>query len=96
MSYTITEKGYALRDMKGEAESAEETLREAVRAARAFDADPVFTLENLIFSDEDAVTSVYDDTGPTALDGLRSSLKSLDPFVSDAFREMFSRLIAEA
>ena len=85
-----------LRDMKGEAESAEETLREAVRAARAFDADPVFTLENLIFSDEDAVTSVYDDTGPTALDGLRSSLKSLDPFVSDAFREMFSRLIAEA
>ena len=56
----------------------------------------MFTLENLIFSEEDTVTSVYDDTGPTALDGLRSSLKSLDPFVSDAFREMFARLIAEA
>ena len=85
-----------LRDMKGDTEAAEETLREAVNTARDFDADPVFTLENLIFYEEDTVTSVYDDTGPTALDGLRSSLKSLDPFVSDAFREMFARLIAEA
>ena len=85
-----------LYDMKGLPDASEENLRTAVRTAAAFDADPVFTLENMIFSNDAEKTSIYDDTGPTATDGLKSSMNELEPFVSDAFREKFRRELGKA
>ena len=78
-----------LQDMKGLPEASEESLRTAVRIARAFDEDPVFTLENLILSDNAEKAGVYDDTGPTATDGLKRMLEECRGRVSDAFRKKF-------
>ena len=36
---------------------------------------------------------VYDETGATAIDGLKNSIDEIRPFVSDAFRAKFSREI---
>ena len=80
-----------LYDHKEQPEASEENLRTAVRIARAFDEDPVFTLENLIFSQCAEKTGVYDDSGPTAMDGLRSTLDECASFVSGAFRTKFDR-----
>ena len=83
-----------IQDCKGMPEASAENLRTAVRIAAAFDDDPVFTLENMIFSNGLEKTGVYDDTGPTAADGLKRSLEEISPFVSDAFRKMFDREIS--
>ena len=80
-----------LYDNKEQPEASEENLRTAVRIARAFDEDPVFTLENLILSQSAEKTGVYDDTGPTAMGGLRSTLDECAAYMSDAFRGKFDR-----
>ena len=80
-----------LRDLGGMPEASEESLRAAVRTATAFDADPVFTLENLILLGSAASLGVYDDTGPSATDGLVTSLEDISSLVSDAFREKLDR-----
>ena len=85
-----------LQDMKGMPEASEESLRTAVRIARAFDDDPVFTLENLILSDNADKTGVYDDTGPTATDGLKNTIGDFEAYVPDAFRKKFERVIGTA
>ena len=82
-----------LYDMKGQAESSEKNLRTAVRIAGAFDSDPVFTLENLIFSATSEKTGIYDDTGPTATDGLKNMMEEQKAFISGAFRKKFEREI---
>ena len=82
-----------MQDAKGLPEASEESLRTAVQIAEAFDADPVFTLENLIFSIRADTVSVYDDTGPTAMDGLKKNLEECSFCVSDAFREKFENEI---
>ena len=85
-----------LRDLGGMPEASEESLRTAVRTAAAFDADPVFTLENLILLGSAASLGVYDDTGPSATDGLVTSLEDISSLVSDAFREKLDREIEAA
>ena len=82
-----------MHDMKGQSEASEENLRTAVRIARAFDHKPVFTLENLILSDNAEKTSIYDDTGPTATDGLRNTLENCADYMSDTFRDKFCQEI---
>ena len=82
-----------LQDGKGLAEAAEENLRTAVRTAAAFDADPVSTLENMIILNRADKTSVYDDSGPTALDGLERMAEDFSSFASDAFRQKLKREI---
>ena len=82
-----------LQDGRGLQEASEERLRTAVRTAAAFDSDPVCTLENLLFLRNAEETGVYDDTGPTATEGLKRSLKEIDSFVSDAFRKKLDREI---
>ena len=77
------------QDKKELTEASEESLCAAVRIAAAFDADPLFTLENMVFLNCAEKQSVYDDTGPTAMDGLKSSLDDYNSFVSDAFRKKF-------
>ena len=85
-------------DLKGLTEESEERLHAAVRLAGEYDEHPVMTLENtLILEDADKI-HVYDDTGPTAVDGLRSALDDSDgdaaEFVSDAFRQKLEAEIA--
>lgn len=77
------------QDKKELTEASDESLCAAVRIAAAFDADPLFTLENMVFLNCAEKQSVYDDTGPTAMDGLKSSLDDYSSFVSDAFRKKF-------
>ena len=81
-------------DSEGQTEESEEALREAVQMARAFDADPVYTLENVAFT-EHAPNSVYvyDDKGPTAVDGLRGTLDEVGDLVSASFRVKFEKAI---
>ena len=84
------------QDSLGQTEASEESLRTAVRLAAAFDSDPVFTLENMIFPGGAEKILVYDDTGPTAIDGLKASLEELSSHVSAAFRKKFDREIEAA
>ena len=85
-----------LRDLDGQTERAEEDLRRAVSMARAFDSDPVYTLENMLFT-EHAPANVYfyDDSGPTAVEGLRGTLEDLGDHVSASFRRKFEEALAE-
>ncbi len=85
-----------IRDNKGMTEASEETLRRAVRIAAAFDADPVFSLDNIVFLRNAAGASVYDDSGPTATDGLKNALEDYRSYVSDSLREKLDREIAAA
>ena len=85
-----------LLGIKGLPEAAEETLRSAVRSAVRFDADPVYTLRNMILSGKNANTSVYDDTGPTAVDGLKSSLEEIACWLPGGFAARFEKVLAEA
>ena len=85
-----------LQDGRGLPEASDASLRTAVRTAAAFDADPVFTSENMLLLSSIENTSFYDDSGPTAADGLRSSLEDLSAFVSDAFRKKLEQEIEAA
>lgn len=82
-----------IKDMSGDTAGSEEDLQTAFRIARNFDADPVFTLENMVFLDHMEKVSFYDDSGPTAVDGLRNMLEEMGSFPSEAFREKFEREI---
>ena len=85
-----------LQDGKGMPEASEESLRTAVRIAAVFDGDPVSTMENVILLRNAEKQGVYDDSGPTATDGLKRSLEETSPFVSEAFRKKFDREIETA
>ena len=79
------------QDMAGEAEKAEENLRMAVRLARAFDEDPVYSLENVIFYEHAKKSSVYDNTGATAMEGLAVTMEEEQEFLSEEFRKKFDK-----
>ena len=84
-----------LLEIKGLPEAAEETLRSAVRSAVRFDADPVCTLRNMILSGKNDNVSLYDDAGPTAVEGLKSSLEEIACWLPDGFAARFERILAE-
>ena len=84
-----------LLEIKGLPEAAEEALRSAVQAAAGFDADPVCTLRNMILSGKFENISLYDNTGPTAVDGLKSSLEELAGWLPDGFAARFEKVLAE-
>ena len=79
-------------DNAGDRDASLESLRKAVRTARTFDTDPVYTMENTLFT-EIATKNipVYDDAGPTAVEGLKTMLEEIAPHVTDAFREQFEK-----
>lgn len=81
------------QDMAGQTAEAEENLREAVRAAREFDADPVNTLENIVFAEYAAESNVYDDSGPTAIEGLKGAMEEMREYTTERFREKFNKLL---
>ncbi len=90
LSLAILQEG---RDLP---EESEKSLRTAVRMAAAFDSDPTFTLENMILLSCAETQSVYDETGATAIEGLKNSIEEFGSFVSDAFRAKLSREIEAA
>ena len=83
-----------LRDLDGQTKGSEEDLRRAVSMAAAFDGDPVYTLENMLFT-EHAPKNVYfyDDSGPTAVEGLRGTLEELGDLVPPSFRGKFEEAL---
>ena len=82
------------RDTEGQTEMAEADLRKAVQIARAFDEDPVYTLENIIFLEHAPKNIyVYDDAGPTAVDGLCATLEEAGNLVPASFRGKFEKEI---
>ena len=83
-----------LRDSLGQTERAEEDLDRALRLARSFDDAPVYTLENICFT-EHAPDTVYfyDDAGPTALEGLRGMLEEAGDLVPADFRRKAMKAI---
>ncbi len=83
-------------DNGGMPEASEESLRAAVRLAVAFDADPVCTLDNIILLRDAKGTGVYDDSGSTAVGGLKSTLADYGSSVSDALRRKFDDEIEAA
>lgn len=86
----------SLQEGAGLREASEESLREAVRRAAAFDGDPVFTMENTVFLKDARKKGIYDETGATAIDGLKNLLEDYRAFISDAFREKCVREIENA
>ncbi len=86
-----------LQEGMGLTEKSEESLRTAVRMAAAFDLDPIFTLENVILLRDAEKQGVYDETGATAMDGLKNTVEDdICPYVSDAFMAKFKREIEAA
>ena len=84
----------ALQDANGQPAEAEQSLRTAVRIAKAFDADPVYSMENILFTEIwNEPGAFYDSSGPTAVDGLRSTLDEMDIPISAAFREKFEKIL---
>ena len=84
----------AARDMDGQTEQAEADLRKAIEIARAFDKDPVYTMENVAFLEHLPKTVfVYDDSGPTAVDGLRATLDDAGSLATESFRRKFEKEI---
>ena len=81
---------YVLQHKKGE---AEDSLREAVRMAREFDANPVYTLDNIAFAEHIHSSHVYDNGGPTAMEGLRRTMDENKDIISDAFKQKFEMLM---
>lgn len=82
-----------LQDNAKMPEESEKSLRTAVRLAADFDRAPVCTMENVIFLNNAEKQSVYDESGVSAIDGLKNTLDNFCPFVSDAFRTKLSREI---
>ena len=79
-------------EMDGQTERAEEDLKKAVRKAEAFDKDPVYTLENMVFLEHIPKTAyIYDDSGPTAIEGLRTTMEDAKELVSGSFMKKFEK-----
>ena len=81
------------RDRAGKVAESEESLREAVRIAREFDADPVKTLENIVFAEHAAGSTVYDNAGPTAIEGLKGEMKEAEEYMTEEFKRRFEEAI---
>ena len=62
-----------------------------MRMAKAFDADPDYSLENVIFSEQAKKATVYDDAGPTAVESLKVMMEEEKEFITEDFRKKFDR-----
>ena len=85
-----------MQDGKGMTEASEDSLRRAAETAAEFDRDPDYTLGNIILLKHLEKLSVYDDAGPTALDGLINALEECGDSISDEFRKKAVRIIEGA
>ncbi|MBQ9342863.1 MAG: helix-turn-helix domain-containing protein [Clostridia bacterium] len=77
-------------------EASEESLQRAVKMAAEFDRDPDYSLDNMILLDHLEKLIVYDDAGPTALDGMINTLEECGSSVSDEFRKKAINIIEAA
>lgn len=84
-----------MQDAKGMIEASEKNLRRAAEMAAAFDRNPDYTLGNIILLDHLEEQSVYDDLGPTAIEGLINTLEECGDSIPDTFREKARRVVEE-
>ena len=77
-------------------EASEESLQRAVKMAAEFDRNPDYSLDNMILLEHLEKQSVYDDAGPTALDGMINTLQECGISISDEFRKKAMNLIEAA
>ena len=80
-------------DMTGREQKAEDNLVNAVRMARAFDEQPVYTLDNILFAEKAKESTVYDNAGPTAMESLVRTMEKDGKETSEKFKERFYQLI---
>ena len=66
------------QERRGDASAARETLLRAKTLAARFDAAPSYRVDSIRFVAATEQDSVYDDLGTTALDGLRSAVRSME------------------
>lgn len=62
----------------GDAPAARDTLTQARALAARFDAAPSYRVDSIRFVTPSTLTSIYDDLGATALDGLRGAVRSME------------------
>ena len=84
-----------MQSANGQDREAEESLRLAVRMARDFDENPVTSLGNIVFADHVVTGYVYDNSGATAMDGLKHVMEEEGEYAGKAFRSMFAELVSE-
>ena len=60
------------------------------------DRDPDYSLDNMILLDHLEKLIVYDDAGPTALDGMINTLEECGSSISDEFRKKAINIIEAA
>ena len=86
-----------LQDADGRTAEADSSLHTAVRIAGVFDADPVYTMENILFTETwNQPGSFYDSSGPTAADGLKDTLREAGGLVTASFREKFEQALRQS
>ena len=79
----------------GQMEASEKAMQIAVETASSFDASPLYTLENIAYIKHlPQNVYVYDDVGPTAVDGLRLILDESGDLVPQLFREKLEKEIS--
>lgn len=77
-------------DWNGESEKGREYTRMAIKLAREFDANPCYSLENVMFTESIKGGNVYDDMGETAEKGLVKILEEqAKEDISEEFKKMF-------
>ena len=84
----------AIRDADGQEEAARADLHLAVQTARAFDENPIYTMENMLFTDHVPKTAYfYDDLGATAVNGMRAMIREAGELIPASFLQKLEEAI---
>ena len=75
----------------GNRKEAEESLRKAMRLARAFDAAPNYAANRVKYVRESEMTNAHDLLGITAMDAAEKVLQDADPALRELWREVCSQ-----
>ena len=76
--------------------AAKDCLQKAVRTARRFDAEPVYTMKNIRFYHEKEPLLLSDSFGETAMQGLENSILHGTAESSQILREIWREIINES
>lgn len=80
----------------GDLPAAKDCLQKAVRTARRFDAEPVYTMKNIRFYHEKEPLLLSDSFGETAMQGLENSILHGTAESSQILREIWREIINES
>lgn len=79
----------------GRKKEADKEIEEAIRIAKEYDANPVYSFENIVFLEYDIKKKVFDDLG-NAVDGLYHLIKEVEEYDNDGFCDRFRELIGNS